>query len=44
MFSDTFFTADKEDLQLTTISCGKEQGMDNPAFVKVGLGKCDEVL
>uniref|UniRef100_A0A9J7Z8G6 Solute carrier family 28 member 1 n=1 Tax=Cyprinus carpio carpio TaxID=630221 RepID=A0A9J7Z8G6_CYPCA len=25
---------DKEDLQLTTISCGKEQGMDNPAFVK----------
>uniref|UniRef100_A0A8C1TR43 Solute carrier family 28 member 1 n=1 Tax=Cyprinus carpio TaxID=7962 RepID=A0A8C1TR43_CYPCA len=26
--------SDKEDLQLTTISCGKEQGMDNPAFVK----------
>uniref|UniRef100_A0A672QL07 Sodium/nucleoside cotransporter 2-like n=1 Tax=Sinocyclocheilus grahami TaxID=75366 RepID=A0A672QL07_SINGR len=34
-FSDSFFTADKEDLQLTTISCGKEQGVDNPAFFKV---------
>uniref|UniRef100_A0A8C1JZP3 Sodium/nucleoside cotransporter n=1 Tax=Cyprinus carpio TaxID=7962 RepID=A0A8C1JZP3_CYPCA len=44
MFSDTFFTADKEDLQLTTISCGKEQGMDNPAFVKVGLGKHGDTL
>uniref|UniRef100_A0A8C1TTR7 Sodium/nucleoside cotransporter n=1 Tax=Cyprinus carpio TaxID=7962 RepID=A0A8C1TTR7_CYPCA len=42
--SDTFFTADKEDLQLTTISCGKEQGMDNPAFVKVGLGKHGDTL
>uniref|UniRef100_A0A672QL46 Sodium/nucleoside cotransporter n=1 Tax=Sinocyclocheilus grahami TaxID=75366 RepID=A0A672QL46_SINGR len=41
-FSDSFFTADKEDLQLTTISCGKEQGVDNPAFFKVGLGKCEE--
>uniref|UniRef100_A0A673GGJ5 Sodium/nucleoside cotransporter 2-like n=1 Tax=Sinocyclocheilus rhinocerous TaxID=307959 RepID=A0A673GGJ5_9TELE len=34
-FSDSFFTADKDDLQLTTISCGKEQGVDNPAFFKV---------
>uniref|UniRef100_A0A671SMU4 Sodium/nucleoside cotransporter 2-like n=1 Tax=Sinocyclocheilus anshuiensis TaxID=1608454 RepID=A0A671SMU4_9TELE len=34
LFSDSFFTADKEDLQLTTISCGKEQGVDNPAFFK----------
>ncbi len=40
MFSDIFFTADKEDLQLTTVSYGNEQGVDNPAFVKVGFRKC----
>ncbi|ROL43206.1 Sodium/nucleoside cotransporter 1 [Anabarilius grahami] len=27
-------SADKEDLQLTTVSYGNEQGVDNPAFVK----------
>lgn len=32
-----FLTADKEDLQLKDVSYGNEQGVDNPAFVKVGL-------
>uniref|UniRef100_A0A672LG08 Sodium/nucleoside cotransporter 1-like n=1 Tax=Sinocyclocheilus grahami TaxID=75366 RepID=A0A672LG08_SINGR len=40
--SETFFTADKEDLQLTTLSYGNEQGVDNPAFVKVY--RLEEVL
>lgn len=30
-------TADKEDLQLTNVSYGNEQGVENPAFAKVGL-------